>query len=187
MTTQPVAHALASSITASASRRAELPTLGLAVLRGRAEGARGACCGAVLISLFVGLRAVRARLARDGVKEFAKALDVLGVVDLKLLHDDLVSGLFRACFDFAPEVVVRRGVEESGDGGELLAPPRIRVPDEHDGERALAVDLCGRPVDLANIHDVAIVSRVCQYRATHRRARAATVARSPQRQSVPEC
>ena len=77
---------------------------------------------------------------------------MLGVVDLKLLHDDLVSGLFRACCDFAPEVVVRRGVEESGDGGELLAPPRIRVPDEHDGERALAVDLCGRPVDLANIH-----------------------------------
>ena len=89
----------------------------------------------------VGLREVRARLARDGVKKFAKALDVLGVVDLEPLHDDLVAGLLRTCSDFAPEMVVRRGVQKPGDCGELLAPLLGGGADEHHGERALAGDL----------------------------------------------
>jgi hypothetical protein len=77
---------------------------------------------------------------------------VLGIVDLELLHDDLVAGLLRARSDFAPEVVVRAGVEEPGDRGERRAPVHVGVPGEPDGERALAGDLGGRPVDLADAH-----------------------------------
>ena len=40
----------------------------------------------VIVSVLVGLREVRARLAPDSVNEFAKTLNVLGVVDLELLH-----------------------------------------------------------------------------------------------------
>src|ERR1035438_10177872 len=51
-------------------------------------------------------------------------------------------------------MVVRRGVQEPGDLGELLEPAPLGLAGAADGKRALVGDLGGRPVDLANTHDL---------------------------------